>query len=150
MLKLLVFHLNSYFAELRDISEIYCCIIYLIQISFFLSINENSWSWVCINNCRSITPVCYLSLSVANRRSMFKNFLARGRMVHRSVTKFIICFSTIWVWSAGWLCCCLPRCDRPAIIYADSASQLLHLEWSCGWFLCRCYYPIDFCIIIIV
>jgi hypothetical protein len=36
------------------------------------------------------------------------------------------------------------------ITYADSASQLLHLGWFCAWFLCRCYYPIDFCIIIIV
>jgi hypothetical protein len=36
------------------------------------------------------------------------------------------------------------------ITYADSASQLLHLGWFCALFLCRCYYPIDFCIIIIV
>jgi hypothetical protein len=36
------------------------------------------------------------------------------------------------------------------ITYTDSTFQLLHLAWFCAWFLCRCYYPIDFCIIIIV
>jgi hypothetical protein len=51
MLKLFVFHFNSYFAELRDISAIYCCIIYLIQINisylsqvfFYLLMRIHPW-----------------------------------------------------------------------------------------------------------
>jgi len=41
-------------------------------------------------------------------------------------------------------------CDRSDYLCRLSFTVAPLLGWFCAWFLCRCYYPIDFCIIIIV